>query len=70
VALGVELWEQAQTLDDAYSATYRRFMGNPRSNARALGLISIALLVTGAVAGWVFRRRWTDHDVSDPGVTL
>jgi hypothetical protein len=29
-----------------------------------------ALVATAVVLGWLVRKRWTDHDVSDPGVTL
>ena len=43
-------------------------MGNRRADNSTLRLL--ALLLTGAVVAWVVRRRWTDHDVSDPGVTL
>jgi hypothetical protein len=45
-------------------------MGNRRFDAKAFGLIAVLLLVSGAVLFWVRRRWWTDHDVSDPGVTL
>jgi hypothetical protein len=41
-------------------------MGSRRLDAKALGMLALA----GAVAVWLFRRAWTDHDVSDPGVTL
>jgi hypothetical protein len=27
------------------------------------------LVLTGAVLLWIRRRTWTDHNVSDPGVT-
>jgi len=30
----------------------------------------LALVLTGVAVAWAFRRRWTDHDVSDPGVSL
>jgi hypothetical protein len=39
-------------------------------DARAFGLIAALLVLTGAVVLWVRQRNWTDHDVSDPGVTL
>jgi hypothetical protein len=45
-------------------------MGNRRSGAKALGLIAALLAVSGAVFLLIRRRRWTDHNVSDPGVTL
>jgi hypothetical protein len=51
-------------------ATYRRFMGNRRSRAWAFGLRATSLVLTGAVLVWILRRAWTEHDVSDPGVTL
>jgi hypothetical protein len=38
--------------------------------AKAFGLLAASLVLTGAVVVWMFRRAWTDHDVSDPGVTL
>jgi hypothetical protein len=38
-------------------------------DAKAFGLIAASLVLSGAVVWWV-RRKWTDHDVSDPGVTL
>jgi nitrate reductase gamma subunit len=44
-------------------------MGNRRSGAKAFGLIAGLLAVSGAVF-LLIRRRWTDHNVSDPGVTL
>lgn len=57
-------------LDDMATAAYGRFMGNRRPNAKTFGLMSIALLIAGAVVVWISRRSSTDHDVSDPGVTL
>lgn len=57
-------------MDDVARAAYRRFMMNRRPGAKALGLLAASLVVTGAVLVWIFRRSWTDHDVSDPGVTL
>jgi hypothetical protein len=42
---------------------------NTLLDARALGLVA-ALAIVGAAITWFVRRRWTDHDVSDPGVTL
>jgi hypothetical protein len=45
-------------------------MGNGRSDLWAVGRRGALLVVTGAVLVWIFRRAWTDHDVSDPGVTL
>jgi len=45
-------------------------MTKPRFDAKTLLLIAIALVLAGAVASRLNRRTWTDHDVSDPGVTL
>jgi nitrate reductase gamma subunit len=45
-------------------------MGNRRFDAKAFGLIAALLMVSGAVLLWIRRRTWTDHDVSDPGITL
>jgi cytochrome c-type biogenesis protein CcmH/NrfF len=44
-------------------------MGNRRLDAKTFGLWAVPLVLTGAVVVWLF-RRWTNHDVSDPGVTL
>ncbi|MDT4903721.1 MAG: hypothetical protein QOH52_1737, partial [Pseudonocardiales bacterium] len=44
--------------------------GNRRSDAKTVGLRAASLVLIGAVAVWIFRRAWSDHDVSDPGVTL
>lgn len=46
---------------------YVRFMGK-RPEDKALRML--ALVLTGAAVAWALRRRWTDHDVSDPGVSL
>jgi hypothetical protein len=32
--------------------------------------LATSLVLIGAVMVWMSRRAWTDHDVSDPGVTL
>ena len=45
-------------------------MGNRRLDVRAFGLLVTLLVLIGAAFLWMRRRRWTDHDVSDPGVTL
>jgi hypothetical protein len=45
-------------------------MGNRRLDAKAFGLMAALLVLTGAVLLWIHRRSWTDHNVSDPGVTL
>jgi hypothetical protein len=39
-------------------------------DAKTFGFLVTVLMLSGAVVMWMFRRRWTDHDVSDPGVTL
>jgi hypothetical protein len=38
------------------------------SGAKGIGLLAVVALI-GALVMWR-SRRWTDHDVSDPGVTL
>jgi hypothetical protein len=45
-------------------------MGNGRVNVRAFGVLVTLLVLIGAAFLWMRRRGWTDHDVSDPGVTL
>jgi hypothetical protein len=45
-------------------------MGNRRFDAKAFGLMAALLVLSGAVLLWIRRRRWTDHNVSDPGVSL
>ena len=45
-------------------------MTKPPIDAKALVILVIALLVGIAVVSRLRRRDWTDHDVSDPGVTL
>jgi hypothetical protein len=45
-------------------------MTKPPIDAKALAVIVIALVVGVAVVSRLRRRAWSDHDVSDPGVTL
>jgi hypothetical protein len=45
-------------------------MGNRRFDAKAFGLMAALLVLSGAVLLWIRRRRWTDQNVSDPGVSL
>jgi hypothetical protein len=45
-------------------------MGNPRLDVKAFALLAPLLLLSGAVVVWKFRRARTDHNISDPGVTL
>jgi nitrate reductase gamma subunit len=46
-------------------------MGKGRLDAKAFGVMAALLVLSGAVLLWIRRRgRWTNHDVSDPGVTL
>jgi nitrate reductase gamma subunit len=45
-------------------------MGNRRLGAKTFGLVAGLVVLSGAVLLWIRRRRWTDHNVSDPGVTL
>jgi hypothetical protein len=44
-------------------------MTKPPIDAKVLALV-IALVVGIAVFSRLRRRTWSDHDVSDPGVTL
>jgi hypothetical protein len=44
-------------------------MANRRFDAKAFGLLITSIVLTAAVVVWVFRRTWTEHDVSDPGIT-
>jgi hypothetical protein len=39
------------------------------SGGKGLG-IAAALALVAALVMWRSRRSWTDHDVSDPGITL
>jgi hypothetical protein len=45
-------------------------MTKPPIDAKALAFVVIALLVGIAVFARLRRRSLSDHDVSDPGVTL
>ena len=45
-------------------------MGKRRFDAKTFGLIVASVALTGAVLVWILRRAWTEHDVSNPGVTL
>ena len=49
---------------------YVALMGNRRLDAKSVGLLATSLVLAGAVLVWMLRRAWTDHNVSDPGVTL
>jgi hypothetical protein len=44
-------------------------MRNLGSRAKGLGLAT-ALALVAVLVVWHSRTAWTDHDVSDPGVTL
>jgi hypothetical protein len=39
------------------------------SGGKGIGL-AVALALVVALVMWRSRRSWTDHDVSDPGITL
>lgn len=39
------------------------------NRGKGLGIAAVLVLVVGLVM-WRSRRAWTNHDVSDPGVTL
>jgi hypothetical protein len=45
-------------------------MGNRRFDAKVFAIIAALVAVSGALFLLIRRRRWTDHNVSDPGVTL
>jgi hypothetical protein len=45
-------------------------MGSRRLDTKQVGLVATSLLLIGAVMVWMSGRAWTDHDVSNPGVTL
>jgi hypothetical protein len=45
-------------------------VGTRRLDAKAFGSIAASLVLAGAVVVLLVSRKWTDHDVSDPGVTL
>jgi hypothetical protein len=45
-------------------------MPKPPVDAKALAFLAVALVVGIAVVSRLRRKTWTDHDVSDPGVTL
>lgn len=46
------------------------FMGNRQFDAKVFAIIAALLAVSGALFLLIRRRKWTDHNVSDPGVTL
>jgi hypothetical protein len=45
-------------------------MGIRRLDAKSFGLWATSFALAGAFVVWMLRRAWTDHNVSDPGVTL
>jgi hypothetical protein len=45
-------------------------MGNHKPDQRTVLLLALSLALATVVAVWRFRRTSTDHDVSDPGITL
>jgi hypothetical protein len=45
-------------------------MGYRRLDAKTVGLLAASFVLTGALAAWMFRRVWSDHNVSDPGISL
>jgi len=56
-------------VDGGRRDAYRRIMTKPPIDAKALAAIAIGLVIGIAVLSRL-RRAWSDHDVSDPGVTL
>jgi hypothetical protein len=45
-------------------------MGNRQFDLKTVGLLATLLALSAAAVVWTVRQVWTDHDVSDPGVTL
>jgi nitrate reductase gamma subunit len=45
-------------------------MENRKLNAKTFGLVAALLMLSGAALLWIRRRTWTEHNVSDPGITL
>jgi hypothetical protein len=45
-------------------------MGNRQFDLRTVGLLAGLLVLSAGAVVWTVRQVWTDHDVSDPGVTL
>jgi hypothetical protein len=45
-------------------------MGNRQFDLKTVGLLATLLALSAGAVVWTVRQVWTDHDVSDPGVTL
>jgi hypothetical protein len=45
-------------------------MTTPSFDTKTLALLVTTLLLAAAGVTWLYRRRLSDHDVSDPGITL
>lgn len=45
-------------------------MGNRQFDLKTVGLLATLLALSVGAVVWTVRQVWTDHDVSDPGVTL
>jgi hypothetical protein len=45
-------------------------MGNRQFDLKTVGLLAVLLALSAGAVVWTVRQVWTDHDISDPGVTL
>jgi hypothetical protein len=45
-------------------------MGSGQFDRKTVGLLAALLVLSAGAVVWTVRQVWTDHDVSDPGVTL
>jgi len=45
-------------------------MENRQFDRKTVGLLAGLLVLSAGAVMWTVRQVWTDHDVSDPGVTL
>ena len=45
-------------------------MENRQFDLKTVGLLTALLVLSAGAVVWTVRKVWTDHDVSDPGVTL
>jgi len=45
-------------------------MQSRQFDLKTVGLLAALLVLSAGAVVWTVRQVWTDHDVSDPGVTL
>ena len=64
------LYETDGPVDEVDPGPNRRSTGNRRLDAKTFGLMTALQVLTAAVLLRIRRRSWTDHNVSDSGVTL